>query len=157
MNLTTEELAQIIREEVEAVLAERCQKGYKTHPTRKTKKMFGKTYRNCVKAEGHCNEEDEVLEEDEELEEQSKSDTTIFIIVIDTPNEVNITLTTEKGNDSFTPEENNTSFTLNQTMMLCIGCIILAFSLQFLYTKTCERNTPNNNVVAINRETGTAV
>ena len=32
-------------------LEERCQKGYKTHPTRKTKKMFGRTYRNCVKAE----------------------------------------------------------------------------------------------------------
>ena len=32
-------------------LGERCQKGYKTHPTRKTKKMFGRTYRNCVKAE----------------------------------------------------------------------------------------------------------
>jgi len=32
-------------------IEERCQKGYKTHPTRKTKKMFGKTYRNCVKAE----------------------------------------------------------------------------------------------------------
>ena len=30
---------------------ERCQKGYKTHPTRKTKVMFGKRYRNCVKAE----------------------------------------------------------------------------------------------------------
>ena len=34
----------------ELELEERCQKGYKTHPTRKTKKMFGKTYRNCVKA-----------------------------------------------------------------------------------------------------------
>jgi hypothetical protein len=33
-------------------LGERCQKGYKTHPKRKTKKMFGRTYRNCVKAEG---------------------------------------------------------------------------------------------------------
>ena len=33
-------------------LDERCQKGYKTHAKRKTKKMFGKTYRNCVKAEG---------------------------------------------------------------------------------------------------------
>ena len=33
-------------------LDERCQKGYKTHPKRKTKKMFGKQYRNCVKAEG---------------------------------------------------------------------------------------------------------
>ena len=32
-------------------IEERCQKGYKTHPTRKTKKMFGKQYRNCVKAE----------------------------------------------------------------------------------------------------------
>jgi len=32
-------------------LEERCQKGYKTHPKRKTKKMYGKTYRNCVKAE----------------------------------------------------------------------------------------------------------
>ena len=34
----------------ELELEERCQKGYKTHPTRKTKKMFGRTYRNCVKA-----------------------------------------------------------------------------------------------------------
>ena len=34
------------------LLSEKCQKGYKTHPTRKTKKMFGKQYRNCVKAEG---------------------------------------------------------------------------------------------------------
>ena len=40
---------QPIQEEEE--LDERCQKGYKTHPTRKTKKMYGKTYRNCVKAE----------------------------------------------------------------------------------------------------------
>ena len=36
----------------EEELDERCQKGYKTHPTRKTKQMFGRTYRNCVKAEG---------------------------------------------------------------------------------------------------------
>ena len=35
----------------ETELEERCQKGYKTHPTRKTKEMFGKTYRNCVKAD----------------------------------------------------------------------------------------------------------
>jgi hypothetical protein len=35
----------------EQCLEERCQKSYKTHPTRKTKKMFGKSYRNCVKAE----------------------------------------------------------------------------------------------------------
>jgi len=37
-------------------LEERCQKGYKTHPTRKTKKMFGRRYRNCVKAEGQVEE-----------------------------------------------------------------------------------------------------
>lgn len=42
-------------------LEERCQKGYKTHPTRKTKEMFGKQYRNCVKAE-----------EGQELEEKKK-------------------------------------------------------------------------------------
>ena len=34
----------------EEELDERCQKGYKTHETRKTKTMYGKTYRNCVKA-----------------------------------------------------------------------------------------------------------
>ena len=39
------------QEEPEDDLEERCQKGYKTHPKRKTKKMYGKTYRNCVKAE----------------------------------------------------------------------------------------------------------
>ena len=46
-----EQLLKIIEEEIEIVLSERCQKGYKTHPTRKTKKMYGKTYRNCVKAD----------------------------------------------------------------------------------------------------------
>ena len=51
MKITNEELKQIIQEEIEAVLDERCQKGYKTHPKRKTKKMYGKTYRNCVKAD----------------------------------------------------------------------------------------------------------
>tara|TARA_Y100000591_G_C21830683_1_gene699388 strand:+ start:12 stop:1898 length:1887 start_codon:yes stop_codon:yes gene_type:complete len=41
------------------VLKERCEKGYKTHPTQKTKEMYGKTYRNCVKAdEGQINEEE---------------------------------------------------------------------------------------------------
>ena len=40
----------------ELELEERCQKGYKTHPTRKTKVMFGKRYRNCVKAEGQLEE-----------------------------------------------------------------------------------------------------
>ena len=45
------DLMSIIEEELMIYLQERCQKGYKTHPTRKTKKMFGRTYRNCVKAE----------------------------------------------------------------------------------------------------------
>ena len=40
-----------IKIKVRKNLGERCQKGYKTHEKRKTKKMFGKTYRNCVKAE----------------------------------------------------------------------------------------------------------
>ena len=46
-------------------LNERCQKGYKTHPTRKTKEMFGRTYRNCVKAE-----ESLELEEEKEFPEK---------------------------------------------------------------------------------------
>ena len=46
-------------------LEERCQKGYKTHTTRKTKKIYGKTYRNCIKAEG----EEKELEEATRLEE----------------------------------------------------------------------------------------
>ena len=49
--MNKEKLINIIIEELKNVLKERCQKGYKTHPTRKTKKMFGRTYRNCVKAE----------------------------------------------------------------------------------------------------------
>lgn len=49
--MTKQKLIQIIKEELEQYLLERCQKGYKTHPTRKTKKMYGKTYRNCVKAD----------------------------------------------------------------------------------------------------------
>ena len=50
-NLTLNQIIQIIDEEIQNFLDERCQKGYKTHPTRKTKKMFGRTYRNCVKAD----------------------------------------------------------------------------------------------------------
>ena len=67
MKLTNEELQQIVKEELEAVLDERCQKGYKTHKTRKTKKMFGRRYRNCVKAE-----EGLELEEEQELEEKKR-------------------------------------------------------------------------------------
>jgi hypothetical protein len=36
-------MEKIIDEEINNFLEERCQKGYKTHPTRKTKKMFGKS------------------------------------------------------------------------------------------------------------------
>ena len=39
-------------DEVKKAVLEACQKGYMTHPTRKTKIMFGKRYRNCVKKEG---------------------------------------------------------------------------------------------------------
>tara|TARA_Y100001937_G_scaffold106774_1_gene148787 strand:- start:87 stop:428 length:342 start_codon:yes stop_codon:yes gene_type:complete len=47
LKITMNQLREMIRQQLE----ERCQKGYKTHPKRKTKKMYGKTYRNCVKAE----------------------------------------------------------------------------------------------------------
>ena len=47
-----EEKKKKIKVKIRKNLGERCQKGYKTHEKRKTKKMFGKTYRNCVKAEG---------------------------------------------------------------------------------------------------------
>ena len=46
-----EEVIKRLNEEDKEQLDERCQKGYKTHPTRKTKQMYGKTYRNCIKAE----------------------------------------------------------------------------------------------------------
>lgn len=67
MEITREDLQQIIEEELDAVLNEKCQKGYKTHPTRKTKKMFGRTYRNCIKAE-----EGLELDEEQELEEKKR-------------------------------------------------------------------------------------
>ena len=62
-------LEDIVMEEIANVLDERCQKGYKTHKTRKTKKMFGKTYRNCVKAEAIEEDDSNLLEIEEELEE----------------------------------------------------------------------------------------
>ena len=54
MKITIQELREMVKQQLD----ERCQKGYKTHPTRKTKKMFGRTYRNCVKAESKINEGD---------------------------------------------------------------------------------------------------
>jgi hypothetical protein len=60
MKVTIQELREMVKQQLE----ERCQKGYKTHPTRKTKKMYGKTYRNCVKAESEePDTETETLEE----------------------------------------------------------------------------------------------
>ena len=60
MKITIQELREMVKQQLE----ERCQKGYKTHPTRKTKKMFGRTYRNCVKAESEDRDaESETLEE----------------------------------------------------------------------------------------------
>ena len=60
MKITTQELREMVKQQLE----ERCQKGYKTHPTRKTKKMYGKTYRNCAKAESEePDAESETLEE----------------------------------------------------------------------------------------------
>ena len=59
MKITKTHLREMIKQQLE----ERCQKGYKTHPTRKTKKMFGRTYRNCVKAESEVPAEGETLEE----------------------------------------------------------------------------------------------
>lgn len=54
-----DELTQILEEN----LTERCQKGYKTDEKRKTKQMYGKTYRNCVKAEGNDKELGKISDE----------------------------------------------------------------------------------------------
>ena len=59
MKITIEEIREMVKQQIE----ERCQKGYKTHEKRKTKKMFGRTYRNCVKAESEEPTEGETLEE----------------------------------------------------------------------------------------------
>ena len=40
MKITKQQIREMIRQRIE----ERCQKGYKTHPTRKTKVMFGRRY-----------------------------------------------------------------------------------------------------------------
>lgn len=49
---TTEEIRMVIEDVIDKLEeAGKCQKGYKTHPTRKTKEMFGKQYRNCIKAD----------------------------------------------------------------------------------------------------------
>ena len=59
MKITKAQLREMVKQHID----ERCQKGYKTHETRKTKKMFGRTYRNCVKAESEEPADGETLEE----------------------------------------------------------------------------------------------
>ena len=68
MKFTKTQLLKIIEEEI---VNERCQKGYKTHPTRKTKVMFGRRYRNCVKAESV--ELDEATQGEMAMEELNKA------------------------------------------------------------------------------------
>jgi len=63
-------IKKVVKEEV--CLCEACQKGYKTHPTRKTKIMFGKRYRNCIKAEGNVNEESKVIKQISNLAKKNK-------------------------------------------------------------------------------------
>ena len=52
MKITMTQLREMVKQHID----ERCEKGYKTHEKRKTKKMFGKQYRNCVKAESNVKE-----------------------------------------------------------------------------------------------------
>ena len=60
MKITKAQLREMVKQHID----ERCEKGYKTHEKRKTKKMFGKQYRNCVKAESEdISDEGETLEE----------------------------------------------------------------------------------------------
>ena len=60
MKITMSQLREMVKQHID----ERCEKGYKTHEKRKTKKMFGKQYRNCVKAESEdISDEGETLEE----------------------------------------------------------------------------------------------
>ena len=49
--LKKEDLKRLVKTYGAERVLEACQKGYMTHPTRKTKIMFGKRYRNCVKKE----------------------------------------------------------------------------------------------------------
>ena len=52
MKTDEEKLKEFKESNPRSCLCEKCWKGYKIHPTRKTKKLFGKTYPNCIKNEG---------------------------------------------------------------------------------------------------------
>ena len=67
----------IVNEEVDRYLSERCQKGYKTHPKRKTKKMYGRTYRNCVKAEESMDPTTNKEELEEKLTDKPSSESSL--------------------------------------------------------------------------------
>ena len=67
----------IVNEEIDRYLSERCQKGYKTHPKRKTKKMYGRTYRNCVKAEESMDPATNKEELEEKLTDKPSSESSL--------------------------------------------------------------------------------
>jgi len=69
IRLEIEEYVDSILEDL--CLCEACQKGYMTHPTRKTKIMFGKRYRNCIKKED-VNEESKVIKSIDNLAKKNK-------------------------------------------------------------------------------------
>ena len=52
MKITRNQIIEIVKMQLD----ESCQKGYKTDEKRKTKKMYGKQYRNCVKVESNLKE-----------------------------------------------------------------------------------------------------
>ena len=60
MEITTEDIANVIAEEIEQLLTEKCWPGYEK---KGMKKMFGKMYPNCVKKSKKKNEE---IEEEKE-------------------------------------------------------------------------------------------
>ena len=61
MEITAEDIANIIAEEIEQLLTEKCWPGYEK---KGMKKMFGKMYPNCVKKKKKKNEEVELEEAD---------------------------------------------------------------------------------------------
>ena len=51
----------------------KCWKGYKIHPTRKTKKLFGKTYPNCIKNEGMFKTIDQIRQDSKDARDFIKN------------------------------------------------------------------------------------
>ena len=63
MKITTDDILNIISEEIEQVLTEKCWPGYEK---KGMKKMFGKMYPNCVKKKKKKKNEEVELEEKED-------------------------------------------------------------------------------------------